>query len=125
MIADTTFLSDLIREQRHQIVGPARNFFATRRNERFRTTIISAGEIIVSFPSNADGWAWLSRWTIYRLHQGVVEEAADVDREQIADGGRLGENDNWIAGFARYYREPLISRDTAFDRVEGLRRVDY
>ena len=37
----------------------------------------------------------------------------------------LGENDNWIAGFTRYYREPLISRDGDFDRVAGLRRISY
>ena len=125
MIVDTTFLSDLIHEQRREIVGPARRFFIARRRERFRTTIISAGEIIVSFQTNGAGWAWLSRWSIYRLHQGIVEEAANVDREQIASGERLGENDNWIAGFARFYREPLISRDAAFDRVEGLRRIAY
>ncbi|MGH7940236.1 MAG: hypothetical protein ACREFR_04105, partial [Limisphaerales bacterium] len=59
------------------------------------------------------------------LHQGVVDEAADVDRQQIATGKRLGENDNWIAGFCRFYREPLISLDTAFDRVEGIRRIPY
>ncbi len=48
-----------------------------------------------------------------------------MDRELIASGQRLGENDNWIAGFCRYYREPVISRDTAFDRVGGLRRLAY
>ena len=48
-----------------------------------------------------------------------------MDREQITSGERLGENDNWIAGVARYYREPLICRDAAFDRVEGLRRIAY
>jgi predicted nucleic acid-binding protein len=36
---------------------------------------------------------------------------------------QVWENDNWIAGFCRYYREPIISRDRAFDRVEQLRRV--
>ena len=51
--------------------------------------------------------------------------ATDVDREQIRRGARLGENDNWIAGFARYYREPVISRDRAFDRVAGVRRISY
>ncbi|HTV39860.1 MAG TPA: type II toxin-antitoxin system VapC family toxin [Candidatus Sulfotelmatobacter sp.] len=125
MIADTTFLSDLIREQRRDVIGPARAFFIAHRRERLRTTIISAGEVIVSFPTNAEGWVWLSRWTIYRLHQAIVDEAVDVDREQIADGQRLGENDNWIAGFARYFREPLISRDAGFDRVEGIRRIAY
>jgi hypothetical protein len=38
----------------------------------------------------------------------------------IPRGRRLGENDNWIAGFARDYREPLISRDRGFDAVPGL-----
>jgi predicted nucleic acid-binding protein len=38
---------------------------------------------------------------------------------------RLGENDNWIAGFCRYYAQPIVSRDGAFDRVRGLRRLDY
>ena len=27
--------------------------------------------------------------------------------------------------FSRYYREPVISRDNAFDRVRGLRRLAY
>lgn len=124
MIADTTFLSDLIRERRQQIVGPAGRFLASHR-EPFRTSIISAGEIMHLFTTNAKAWDWLSDWKIYQLNRGIVSEAADVDREQIASGGRLGENDNWIAGFARYYREPVISRDVAFDRVEGLRRVSY
>lgn len=125
MIADTTFLSDLICEQRRQAVGPARRFFIDHRRECLRTSVISAGEIMHLFPTNQKAWEWLANWTIYRLHQGVVNEAADVDREQIAAGGRLGENDNWIAGFARYYGEPLISRDAAFDRVAGLRRIAY
>lgn len=42
----------------------------------------------------------------------------------ISAGSRLGENDNWIAGFGRYYREPIISRDAAFDRA-GVRRLVY
>ena len=68
---------------------------------------------------------WLEPWTIYRLHFGIVETAADIDRELTRRGRRLGENDNWIAGFARYYREPLISRDQGFDAVQGLRRMAY
>jgi hypothetical protein len=27
--------------------------------------------------------------------------------------------------FSRYYREPVISRDNAFDRIRGLRRLAY
>lgn len=43
----------------------------------------------------------------------------------MATGHRLGENDNWIAGFARYYGEPLVSNDPDFDRVRGLRRIAF
>ena len=125
MIADTTFLSDLIREVRGEVRGPARQFFAANRNESIRLSMISAGEIAVLFPTNAAAWAWLARWRVLPLHPGIVDCAADVDRELIRSGERLGENDNWIAGFSRYYRQPVVSRDEAFDRVPGLRRVTY
>ena len=32
---------------------------------------------------------------------------------------------HWIAGFCRYYREPIMSLDDAFDRVPRLRRLPY
>ena len=51
--------------------------------------------------------------------------AADVDRELILRGQRLGENDSWIAGFCLYYREPVISLDQAFARVPRLRRITH
>jgi predicted nucleic acid-binding protein len=50
---------------------------------------------------------------------------ADMDRELMRKGNRLRENDNWIAGFCRYYREPVMSLGGAFDRVPQLRRLAY
>ena len=67
----------------------------------------------------------MARWKIYQLHPGVAQQAADIDRALKASGARLGENDNWIAGFAAYYRESLISHDAAFDRAPGVRRIAY
>lgn len=125
MIADTTFVSDLITERHAGEPGAATAFLARHRARQIRLSIITAGEISVIFPSPDAAWSWLSMWTIYRLHPGVVDAAAGIDRELIRLGRRLGENDNWIAGFALYYREPLISQDTAFDRVRGLRRLGY
>jgi predicted nucleic acid-binding protein len=125
MIADTTFASDLFNEQRRDQPGAATAFFARHRAKSIRLTIITAGEISVVFPSALLARQWLGRWTIYRLHMGIMDAAADLDRELIRRGKRLGENDNWIAGFARYYREPLISRDKAFDSVPGIRRLGY
>jgi predicted nucleic acid-binding protein len=125
MIADSNFISEMIREQRRGVAGRAGRFFSAYRMDRLRTSVISVGEIMILFPTASEAWRWMSKWQIYRLHIGIVEAAAEVDREQIKSGLRLGENDNWIAGFARYHREPLISRDAAFDRVEGLRRMTY
>ena len=125
MIADTTFLIHLLAERRALRRGPASTFLADNRNA-VRTSIISLAEIAVSFPTAEAAWEYfrLSRWGVYRLHDGVAKSAADLDRE-LRTAGRLGENDNWIAGFCRYYREPLVSLDRGFDRVPSLRRIAY
>ena len=125
MIADTTFLFHLIQEDQASRTGPARVLLARHRREAIRTTIISMAEIAVIFPNSAAAWGHFKNWKIYALHRGIAEMAADVDRELIRTGARLGENDNWIAGFCRYYREPVISLDRAFDRVPELRRLAY
>jgi predicted nucleic acid-binding protein len=125
MIADTTFLSDFLKEKRQQVNGPASEFFAKNRTAPIRTTIITAAEIAVMFEDTSAAFAWLARWKIYPLHNGIAAAAADIDRKLTAKGLRLGENDNWIAGFAAYHREPLISDDLAFDRAPGVRRIYY
>jgi predicted nucleic acid-binding protein len=125
MIADTTFLIEFSQEGIVGRRGPARTFFAKHRRELIRTSIISLGEVAVGFETSAAAREYFKWWKVYALNRGVAEAAADVDRELILEGQRLGENDNWIAGFCRYYREPVISRDVAFDRVRGLRRVAY
>jgi predicted nucleic acid-binding protein len=125
MIADTTFLIDLMEERRARRRGRALTFLAGQRPGVVRTSIISLAEVAVSFPTTAAAWNYFKHWRVYPLHRGVADAAADVDRELIRAGERLGENDNWIAGFARYFREPIISRDTAFDRVPRLRRLLY
>ena len=118
MIADTTFLIQFLREGMAGTPGPARAFFAGHRTEIIRTSAISLGEIAVAFPTSSEAWEYFKKWRVYPLHRGVVDAAADVDRELILRGQRLGENDNWIAGFCRYYREPVISLDQGFDRVQ-------
>ena len=125
MIADTTFLSHHHDEHEQREVGPARRFLIQHRREQLLVTAISAGELAVIFESSAEARAFLGAYRILRLHPEVAYAAADVDRELIATGERLGENDNWIAGFCRYYGQPIISRDRAFDRVRGLRRLSY
>jgi predicted nucleic acid-binding protein len=125
MILDTTFLSDFHQELEASRRGPASVFLAARRRDQTLTTVISAGEIAVTFENNRDARMFLGRYRILRLLPEIAFIAAQIDRELIAQGGRLGENDNWIAGFCRYYGQPLVSRDQAFDRVNGLRRLVY
>ena len=122
MIADTTFLSDWMRERQARAMGPARTFLAEHRSEIIRTSIISLAEVAVSFPTSSQAWDFFKPWPVYRLHDGIAQAAADLDRTMAQ---RLGENDNWIAGFCLYYRQPVISRDAAFDRVPRLRRFAY
>src|SRR5258708_32777373 len=123
MIADTTFLIHWSEEKRGRRPGPARDFMGRHRSEAVRTTIISLAEAAFSFPTAEAAWDYFGHWKVYKLHDGIAKVAADLDRELT--GQRLGENDNWIAGFCRYYREPVISLDGDFDRVRGLRRLRY
>jgi predicted nucleic acid-binding protein len=125
MICDTTFLSDLIHERELGRRGPAAQFLTANRRLPFYTTVISVGEIGAMYDSTEEARLLLARYRQFRLTPEIALVAAAVDHELIQTGGRLGENDNWIAGFCRYYGQPLISRDAAFDRVRGLRRLRY
>jgi predicted nucleic acid-binding protein len=88
-------------------------------------TVVSVGELAVFSTPHQEARLFLQRYRQLRLFPEIAYAAAEVDRELIAQGLRLGENDNWIAGFCRYYGQALISRDVAFDRVPGLRRLAY
>src|SRR5438132_742329 len=60
---------------------------------------LAAGEIAVIFDATEHARAFLLRWRILRLLPEIAFTAAQIDRELIEEGRRLGENDNWIAGF--------------------------
>ena len=125
MICDTNFLSQLHDEKQLGQRGPAAAFLARNRRTPFLITVISVGEIAVIFADQSAARHFLSRYRILRLTPEIAYTAALIDRELLNAGARLGENDNWIAAFCRYYGQPLVSRDEAFDRVIGLRRLTY
>ena len=125
MICDTTFLSDLLRERLDGRPRGALTFLAAHRSQPFLTTVISVGETAAMYAAPEDVRPLLSRYRQLRLTPEIAYAAASVDRELILQGQRLGENDNWIAGFCRYYGQPIVSRDAAFDRVRALRRLEY
>lgn len=125
MFLDTNFLIDLETELLTRNVGPARRFLASNRNRKHEVSVISAGELATGLNDDAAARQFLSKFRIVSLKLEIALEAAAIDRQLCALGLRLGENDNWIAGFARYYGSPLVSNDLAFDRVRGLRRIAY
>jgi predicted nucleic acid-binding protein len=125
MILDTTFLIDLEEEIELDVTGPASQFLSARRGETRMVTVISLGELAAGMVDSSEARRFLSRFHVVHLKPQIALAAADVDRDMIRRGGRLGENDTWIAGFARYYGVPVVSNDEAFDRVPGLRRIAY
>ena len=93
MIADTTFLIHFLQECATGAGGRARAFFARHRAEIIRTSAVSLGEVNVAFRCSSAAWVYFKKWRIYPMHRGILEAAADVDRELIRSGQRLGEND--------------------------------
>jgi predicted nucleic acid-binding protein len=125
VIADTNFLIDLLREQKHGRPGPASQFLNRHRSFELATTIVTVGELAVGYQNVEEARRFFSRIPLFRLGVDAAYEASRVDRELRKVGQRLGENDNWIAGIARYHGETLISNDKAFHRVSGLKVVNY
>ena len=125
MLLDTNFLIGLSREIEASQTGPTRVFLGRRRAEIHAISVISLGELAAGMEDNEDARAFVARFRVIHLKPEIALAAADVDRELMALGQRLGENNNWIAGVARYYGMPLVSNDQAFDRVRGLRRITF
>jgi len=122
---DTNFLIDLEEETSTRRIGVARKFLAGHRSVMFVVSVIAMGELAAGMQDNDSARRFLAAFRIVTLKPEIALEAAGVDRELMTTGQRLGENDTWLAGFARYYRTPLVSNDTAFDRVPLLRRIAY
>jgi predicted nucleic acid-binding protein len=125
MLADTTFLIDFYAERLARRQGPATACLARHRTDAFRISVVSIAEFSAGFSSPLQARIFLDTFHALRLFPEAAYEAGAIDRELIGLGGRLGEADNLIAGTARYYGIPLVSKDRAFDRVRGLRRIAY
>lgn len=125
MLTDTNFWIDAANELNRGIVGPARAFMARHRASRLEVSIITWGELAVGVESPSDLDWLLRRIRILYLPMHVAWEAGRIENELADAGGRLGENDNWIAATARVWGLQLVTRDRAFSRVRGLRLMNY
>jgi len=125
MSLDTNFVIDLEEEVGASRSGPAREFLRRHRGDLVAVSVVALGELAAGMDDNEAARTFLSGFRVVTLKPEIALEAASVDRELMATGDRLGENDTWLAGFARYYGTPLVSNDAAFDRVRALRRLSY
>ena len=127
MFLDTNFLIALGAELEDRVVGPARAFLGRRRSQKPNVSVVSLGELAAGMQDNQSARDFLSRFRIVSLRPEIALAAADIDRAMIRIGRRLGENDNWNAGFALYYGVPLVTNDADFKRVRplGLRLLSY
>ena len=88
-------------------------------------SIVTWGELAAGVNSLEELDRLLRRVRVLMVHRQVAWEAGRIDRELAQAGGRLGENDNWIAATARTWGLRLVSRDGAFSRVPGLDVISY
>jgi predicted nucleic acid-binding protein len=125
MLTDTTFWIDLEEERLNRKPGGAHGLLAKHRNNLLKVSVITWGELAAGVESPAALHRLLNRVRVLSLPTQVAWEASRIDRELSVIGGRLGENDNWIAATARAWGLPLVSRDKAFGRVPRLRVIRY
>lgn len=87
--------------------------------------MVNLAELAVLVHSEPDVARFFAQFRVLPLHFGAAVAAGQLDRRLRKSGDRLGEADTLIAGIALYNGQPLVSRDAAFDRVPGLRRIPY
>jgi predicted nucleic acid-binding protein len=125
MLTDTTFWIDLLEERQRRRPSAAHEFLAQHRSHELLVSIITWGELAAGVDSYDELNQLLRRIHVLPLALQIAWEGSRIDRELKRTGGRLGENDNWIAATARAAGLALVTRDEAFQRVPGLRVVAY
>jgi predicted nucleic acid-binding protein len=125
MLTDTNFWIHLQEERQRGEVGPAGAFLARHRAADLKVSIITWGELAPGFDDVAFLERLLHRVKVLYVPVQVAWEAGRIENELAQRGGRLGENDNWIAATARVWGLRLVTRDLAFARVRALRVVHY
>jgi len=125
VLTDTTFWIDLLTERRDRQRGPANRFIAQHRTQELYVSIVTWGELAEGFSDYGELDRFLRGVRILMLPRQIAWESSRIQRELRDSGGRLGENDSWIAASARAWGHRLVSRDEAFQRVPRLRVVRY
>jgi len=128
LLADTTFLIDLWREQRRP--GRATDFARRSKDLAVGLPWVVAGEFLSGgMAAGQDGPAlagFLAGYSVVHSTDAIVrryaELYAEVRREKLA----VGPNDLWIAACALSLGLPLVTRNAGdFGALPGLTVLDY
>jgi predicted nucleic acid-binding protein len=128
MIADTTFLIDLEREQRRGRPGPASTWARSHAGEKLKIAWVTAGEFLSGFsdPRRQEAEEALETYLILEADEAVRWNWSRLHRWTMQKGSLRGENDLWIAALARSQGEVILSRDrAAFAGLPGVDWEDY
>ena len=72
---------------------------------------------------------WLRQYLPLVEIAAVIPETADIYADirlkLKQQGTPIPSNDTWIAALARQHALPVLSRDTHFDAVDGVRRIPF
>jgi predicted nucleic acid-binding protein len=127
LLLDTNFLIDLHAELRRKDAadGPAKRFMRANRTLAMAITPVTANEYATGIRHEREARRFLRRFRMIALGRDIALLASRIDREQSAQGRRLGENDTWQAAVALRFDLTLVTDDTDFDKVPRLKRRNY
>lgn len=99
---------------------------------RLYFTVISLGEFSYGIrqsrkQTELQAWldALLKRTEVLAPTLRTVPHYAAIRQELKSAGTPIPANDCWIAALVREHRMPLVSRDSHFDKVAGIERLDW
>jgi len=128
VIADTTFLIDLEREQRRGRPGVASVWATKHAGERLKIAWVTAGEFLAGFSDDRrrEAEEVLETYAILEADEAVRWNWSRLQRWTSQKGSLRGENDLWIAALAKTQGEVILSRDRpAFSGLPGVEWEDY
>jgi len=128
VIADTTFLIDLEREQRRGRPGAASVWATKHAGERLKIAWVTAGEFLAGFSDDrrSEAEEVLETYAILEADEAVRWNWSRLQRWTSQKGSLRGENDLWIAALAKTQGEVILSRDRpAFSGLPGVEWEDY
>ena len=125
MILDTNALSAIAD-------GEASAMEIAARASRVALPVIVLGEYRLGISQSRhraiyESWfrEWISAVAVLDIDEETTHSYAAIGMELKKKGRPIPSNDLWIAAACRQYSLPLLSRDTHFDLVPGLRRLDW